>query len=90
MRKAQKKLASELARLRKESGLSQRDVADELGYSSPLFVSNWERGISAPPIKEFRKLAHMYSVSVGTLKELFVAREVEDVTFKIDQELAKI
>lgn len=32
------------------AGLSQWDVAKKLGYSSPQFVSNWERGLSDPPI----------------------------------------
>lgn len=89
MLKAQKILAEELVRLRNAAGLSQGDVAERLGYSSPQFVSNWERGMSTPPIKELKQLAQMYSISAIVLKNLVVARGIEAVTFKIEQEFIK-
>lgn len=44
------------------AGLSQGDVAKKLGYGSPQFVSNWERGLSLPLIESLREVAVMYNV----------------------------
>jgi transcriptional regulator with XRE-family HTH domain len=43
--------------LRHAANMSQGDVAKKMGYSSPQFVSNWERGLSMPPPGSVRKLA---------------------------------
>ena len=48
-------LAKGLKQKRVAAGLSQRDVSDELGYSTPQFISNWERGISCPPRRIIEK-----------------------------------
>ena len=37
-----------LKKMRLKAGLSQRDVSTALGYTSPQYVSNWERGKSHP------------------------------------------
>lgn len=41
------------------AGLSQGDLAYKLGYSTPQFVSNLERGVSLPPIKSMKKIARI-------------------------------
>lgn len=41
---------------RMKAGLSQKEVALGLGYTTPQFISNWERGLSNPPISSIRKL----------------------------------
>jgi len=43
------------------AGKSQGDVRRELGYSTPQFVSNWERGIAHPPHADMRKIAALYN-----------------------------
>ncbi len=48
---------------RKEAGLSQVEVAKKLGYSSSQFVSNWERGVAAPPLRTLRRIASLYGLS---------------------------
>ena len=65
-----KSLSKFLRECREKVGLTQMEVADELGYSSAQFVSNWERGLSSPPMKTLNKLSQMYKV--GT-EELFQA-----------------
>lgn len=45
------------------SGISQKDVAGKLGYSSPQFVSNWERGLCAPPTEALTTLIRLYDLS---------------------------
>lgn len=58
-----------------KASLSQRDVANRLGYSSAQFVSNWERAISRPPNSAFRELADLFKVPVTKL----VNAAVEDL-----------
>ena len=62
MKNDSNKLALFLKEKRSLSGLSQKDVAIKLGYSTSQFISNWERGISQPPIHTLRTLAQMYGV----------------------------
>jgi transcriptional regulator with XRE-family HTH domain len=51
-----------LRQKRVDSGLSQLDVARELGYSSPQFVSNWERGLVSPPLETIAVLVDLYKI----------------------------
>ncbi len=48
--------------------LSQKDVSNKLGYKTSQFISNWERGLSTPPITVIKKLAGIYNVPA---KEMF-------------------
>lgn len=72
-----------LKRLRHEAGLSQGDVAKVMGYGSPQFVSNWERGISEPPIQSLAKLAELYKVAPETLLEPYVEFRLQDLEAEI-------
>ena len=56
-------IGEELKRLRVKAGLKQKEVASKLGYSTPQFISNWERGISSPPVKSIKTLAGIYKTS---------------------------
>lgn len=47
---------------RKAAGLSQGQVARSLGYSSPQFISNIERGLCSPPLKKLRTMIQLYQV----------------------------
>lgn len=60
-------------------GLSQGYVARKLKYTSPQFVSNWERGISCPPIKILRTLSELYKVSADELFELVVKHSLQQI-----------
>ena len=42
---------------RTKAGLTQQEVALGLSYDTAQFVSNWERGISLPPLVALPKLA---------------------------------
>lgn len=66
-RKAASKTTSEhfgayLKERREVAGLSQAQVAESLGYSSPQFISNWERNLARPPMKALQSLAKLYTV----------------------------
>jgi transcriptional regulator with XRE-family HTH domain len=52
---------------RENAGLRQSDVAKKLGYSSPQFISNWERGLSLPPLDRLPKLLVFLDIPRKTL-----------------------
>jgi transcriptional regulator with XRE-family HTH domain len=52
---------------RKKAGLTQKQVADELGYSTAQFVSAWERGEREPPVNAIWRLASLYQISAEKL-----------------------
>lgn len=55
-------LAAFLKKKRVDAGLTQSEVASQLGYSSPQFISNWERGLANPPVFILRNLTKLYKV----------------------------
>ncbi len=73
-------LANFLKEKRIASGLSQGDVADKLGYSTAQFISNWERGVAAPPVNILKKLAELYKVNAEELFEVVLEEKIREVT----------
>ena len=55
-----------VARLRKEKGLTQRQLAELVGVSDKA-VSKWERGLSLPDISLLEPLADALGVTVAEL-----------------------
>lgn len=68
---------------RLKAGLSQAETADKLGYSTPQFISNWERGVSRPPIRSLKKLASLYKMSAEGLFEEILKEELAIVTIDL-------
>lgn len=66
------KLGNFLKQKREQAGLSQGDVAEKLGYSTSQFISNWERGLSGPPLKVLRQVSDLYGVSPENLFNLLL------------------
>lgn len=64
-----KKLGQFLKKKRIEAGLSQKEVADKLKYSSSQFISNFERGLCAPPVKAMRVLILLYKMDSAEFTE---------------------
>ena len=58
----QKHIGKFLKTKREKANLTQNDVSRHLDYTSPQFVSNWERGVSLPPIEVLPRLASLYGV----------------------------
>ncbi len=48
------------------------DVSKALGYSSPQFISNWERDLSKPPLKILVKLLDFYGINKKEFIEYWV------------------
>lgn len=78
-----KRLALYLKDARVKAGLSQSEVAKELGYSNSQFVSNWERGKSSPPMKILNLLIDFYKID----KEVVMNIILEDTKIYLQAEL---
>lgn len=70
-KRQKKKVISDLAvflkNRRKELNLTQGQVALQMGFTTAQFVSNWERGLAAPPlhnVKSARKVIKIYKLEV--------------------------
>lgn len=61
-------IANRLLKLRKESGLSQEELADKLGISRQA-VSKWERAEASPDTDNLICLAKLYGISLDELLE---------------------
>ncbi len=70
------KLSTFLRTARAKAGLSQQEVSKKLGFTGPQFVSNWERGLAAPPLTCLKKLAQMYDVDSEAVFQMILS-EVE-------------
>lgn len=55
-----------LKKLRKDTDLTQVDVAEKLGISQPAYAS-WERGVKKPTQDNLVKIAQVLNVSVDYL-----------------------
>lgn len=62
-----KTIAKLIKDARKKSGLTQAELAKELGYTSPQFISNWTRGLAEPPPKVYKQLGALLDVPVEKL-----------------------
>lgn len=69
-------LNERLAQLRKEHGLSQNDLADQLKVSRQA-VSRWEQGLAMPSSDNLIYLSKLYGI---TLDELVCGKEDTDDT----------
>lgn len=64
---------------RQSAGLSQKAVATKFGYTTPQFISNWERGVSFPPVNILKRLAEFYKVNPDDLFEILLQTRIEEV-----------
>lgn len=76
------RLGESLAQARKKAGLTQEAVAEKLGVSRQT-ISKWETDETLPDIRQSKKLADLYQV---TLDELVTFDfEVQELTEMIDR-----
>ncbi len=61
--------------LREKAGLTQRAVSDALGYSTPQFISNVERGRCRFPVEKLGKIKNLYRLSVKQMIDLIMNEE---------------
>ena len=72
----EKQLSSKLGQIlrdgRVKSDMTQRELAKKLGYTSPQYVSNWERGRVTPPLYTLSKVAQLTHVPKDKIKKLLL------------------
>ncbi len=85
MRLVMRTLNDYLRQKRVDSGLSQLDVARELGYSSPQFVSNWERGLVSPPLETIAVLIDLYKIPANEV----ISKILEETRDYLESSLGK-
>ncbi len=79
-----------LSYLRKEKGMTQKQLADKI-FVSDKAVSKWERGLSLPDISLLIPLAELFEVSVTELLEGEKLRETESISREyLDEAMYKI
>ncbi|MFS4457901.1 helix-turn-helix domain-containing protein [Bdellovibrio sp. HCB2-146] len=87
--KNKNKLGTFLKVKRIEAGLTQLDISRALDYTSPQFISNWERGTSHPPIRLLVELCKMLKVNQDELFDLVLEVTIEDVTNDLKRKFAR-
>ena len=75
MKELFKTLGEYLQVKRIKAELSQGFVANKLGYSSPQFISNFERGLCAPPLNKLKMLVHLYGLNGEEVLRLMLKEE---------------
>ena len=74
------KIAKLIYELRKEKGLTQKELAEKL-YISEQAISKWERGICLPNLTMIKELAKIFDISIAE----FIAGEKITAENKLEQ-----
>lgn len=75
-------LGNNLFNARKKRGLSQEDVAEKLGVSRQT-ISKWETDETLPDIRQSKRLATLYGLSLDELIEYDIdEKEIQDMIDK--------
>lgn len=82
-------LGNSLFQARKKSGLSQEEVAERLGVSRQT-ISKWETGETLPDIRQSKRLAVLYRLSLDALIDFDAdVQEIEEVIGRTSEETQK-
>lgn len=82
-------LGSSLFRARKKTGLSQEETAEKLGVSRQT-ISKWETDETLPDIRQSKKLAVLYHLSLDELIDFDIdLKEIEQVIEHTSEETQK-
>ena len=80
------KLGNSFFHARKKSGLTQEEVAQKLGVSRQT-ISKWETDETLPDIRQSKKMAVLYNVSLDELIEFDTdVREIEQIIERTSEE----
>ena len=69
-----KKTGQNIKKMRKEAGVTVRELQVMFGFTSPQAIYNWQNGISLPSVDNFIVLAAV----LGTIIEEIIVIEGED------------
>lgn len=76
-----KRTGQNILRMRKDAGISVRELQVMFGFTSPQAIYNWQNGISLPSVDNFIVLAAV----LGTTIEEIIAIEGEDSDWDEDE-----
>lgn len=80
-------LGSSLFEARKNRGLSQEEVAEKLGVSRQT-ISKWETDETLPDIRQSKRLAVIYRISLDELIDFDIeVKEIEEMIERTDEKL---
>ena len=83
-------LGNSLFNARKRCALSQEDVAEKLGVSRQT-ISKWETDETIPDIRQSKKMAVLYNVSLDELIDFDTdIKEIQDIIDKTSEEVQEI
>ena len=68
---------------RLESKFTQRKLATKLGNMESQFVSNWERGLCAPPSHAFEKIIEVLKLNRSKLVEIMLEDSRKNIESKV-------
>ena len=71
-----KTLGARIAELRKEKGMTQLELAQQMGVTDKA-VSKWERDLSCPDINTIPRLAQVLGVSMDELMQIYTSDKPE-------------
>lgn len=77
-------LGNYLKKRRVEVGLTQKELAHKIGDLNSQFVSNWERGLCAPPGHSFQKIIELLKADRNEVVEVMLIdsrRAIESKVF---------
>ena len=80
-------LGNNLYQARKKKGLSQEEVAEKLGVTRQT-ISKWETDETIPDIRQAKRLAVLYGLSLDELIEFDMdVQEIQEIIEKTSEEL---
>lgn len=82
-------LGNYLKNKRIETNLTQRELAQALGDMNSQFVSNWERGLCAPPSHCFQKLIELLKINREQLVQVMLEDSKTVIEAKVYKKKAK-
>lgn len=82
-------LGTSLAQARRKAGLTQEAVAEKLGASRQT-ISKWELDETLPDIRQSKRLAMLYRVTLDALIDFDIeAQELAEMTLAVPDEVAE-
>ena len=68
-------IARNIKYLRKKHGLTQKDLADQLGYKSQSTIQKWEQKETFPPMNKVKEMSALFSCELSTMFDVDLEKE---------------
>jgi len=64
---------------RERKGITQRELSQKMNYSTAQFISNWERGVSHPPIKDLKMVCSEIDLDLNEATKFILEKKFNHV-----------